>query len=705
MNKKIIRTLLNLIPALFFYLSSTAQTPVTGSERMDFVKAEIQRIDKLDGNEDRAIETHDSLRNITAHRAYFVWPDSIDNYIQTGVFNEDDRKLYRDYLFRCLRRVNGSNFRKVNYFNDLFHQLYKEVVAIHEHRLDEVLRQNIRLSLQTCGLYRRDSIAESFLLYAARKEPDEIFRNVDDYANMPYAQHVIDYAAVYAPQTAKKYMLINNPVLDIMKSSRDSVVKIILKITNDYGKKSNAYDLIDAIAGKKLTIRQADSIGARPKSFYKALNAIRSKKDPMGAYSLEKEIEIQALKIVRQINDLHAVKGPKRFESVDDFNPEQLYTLVVYSEEDIFTSTFDGIFKRLKSRLGKQNGFRMIQLTGDNHFRTFIKQCAAFGQLDSFLLTMTPEQRKILMVKFAANLENDDNDISQAVEVADAYTSIKDPIIQMILQQTFSIELQRVSREKNIKGTAIYSILLNLFVSNKLFGAEWYNRVSATYNLPPLFVMPSRLLFEPNKKCIWQIYFYDDEDGDVSFRDFLKTFNDSTWIIEDHDSLYVKISGIGGKLVDIYANRPKAEYTGQAFLENYFDSLDITPDVLVHRGHSYYAYKTIEKTRPGTKIFVMGSCGGYRNLSDIIDKSPNVCIISSKQIGVHTVNNPILRELADNIRDGKDIIWQELWERVDARLKGSIPEIYDKWLDYIPPHKNLGAIFIRAYNKELEEAQ
>jgi predicted RNA methylase len=99
----------------------------------------------------------------------------------------------------------------------------------------------------------------------------------------------------------------------------------------------------------------------------------------------------------------------------------------------------------------------------------------------------------------------------------------------------------------------------------------------------------------------------------------------------------------------------------------------------------------------------MGSCGGYHNLADIIDKSPEVSIISSKQIGVHMVNNPILRELADNIRSGEDVYWQKLWDRVDARLKGSIPEIYDKWLDYIPPHKNLGAIFIRSYTKLTED--
>ena len=701
MNKPTKPTLILLFIFLMTLGKIHAQAP-TGADRMDFIQAEIVRIDRLDGKEDGKIETRDSVKNIIAHRAYFEWPDSIDTYIRVSNFKEADRKIYRDYLFRCLRRVDNTTYKRVSYYDELFHHLYKEVIALHDNRLPGVLKQNIKLSIQTCGVFRYERVAESFLCYASHWEPDEVFKYVDDYAERPYAQHVIDHTAIYAPEVAKKYMLINNPVLNIMRTSKDTSIKVILKITDDIGKKSNAYFLLDAIINGKMTIREADSIGLDSKKFFLALNEIRKQKYPLAAYSLEKEIQVQALKIVRQINDLHNEKTTVRFACIDDFTPEQLYTLIVYTEEDIFTSTFDGIFKRLMTRLGTANGFTMILLTGDNHFRTFIKQCAGYGKLDQFLTTMSPEQRNILMIKFAANLEKDENDISQAVEVADAYTSIKDPAIKRILQSTFSIELQRVSQDSTKKGKIIYGLLLNLFVNTGLFGQDWYGSVSNIYKLPPLNILPNANLFATNHKCIWQIYFYDDDDGAVSFKDFVKTFDDSLWLIEDH-KLYVKIISLNRKFVDIYANKPKAEYEGQAYLENYFDSLDIVPDVLVHRGHSYYAYKTIEKTKPETKIFVLGSCGGYHNLSNIIDKSPEVSIISSKQIGVHMVNNPILRELADNIASGKDINWQHLWDNVDKRLKGSIPEIYDKWLDYIPPHKNLGAIFIRSYNKLIEE--
>lgn len=675
-------------------------TPVP--DRMDFIRAEILRIDRLDGAEDGKVEVHDSLMDVLSHLAYFVWPDSIDHYITSSDFKDEDKKMYRDYLFRCMRRVSGSNYKKVIYFNSLFHHLYKEITGIHDNRLTGVLRQNVKLSVQTCGIYRYQPVAKSFLTYAARKMPDEILHDVDDYSDQPYAGQVVDAAAVYAPEIAKKYMLANNPVMDFIKASRDTAVRVILEITNVYGKKSHAYVLLDAIVKGKMTVREADSLCADPKALFTALNNIRKEKAPLAAYSLEKELEIQSLKLVRQINDLHNESDEVRFACIDKFTPDQLYTLIVYSQEDIFTSTFNGIFRRLMSRMGPGNGYKMIQETGTNRFRTFIKQCAAYGKLEQFLITMTPEQRNVLMIKFAANLDKHENDISQAVEVADAYTSINDPNIKKTLQQTFSIELERVVGANNKSGKIIYGVLQNLFANSVMFGRDWYGNVSSTYKLPRLDVLPGAKLFETNHKCVWQIYFYDDDDGDVSFRDFLNTFHDHSWNIEDH-GLYVKIVSAAGKPVDIYANKPKDEYEGQAFLENYFDSLGITPDVLVHRGHSYYASKTIEKTRPGTRIFVLGSCGGYHNLSNIIDKSPEVSIISSKQIGIHQINNPILRELADNIASGKDINWQQMWDRIDRRLKGSSSDIYEKWLDYIPPHKNLGAIFIQSYNKLMEE--
>jgi hypothetical protein len=687
---------------VFFTVVSVSPVAAQQAARMDFIRAEIQRIDKLDGKEDGRIETGDSVTTATARRTYWIMPDSIDTYIRTAGFKEVDVKIYRDYLFRSLRRVNGRNYRRVSAFEPFFTQIMRELVALRKGNLNEVLHSNIPLAIKTCGLYRYESLADTFLCEAARQYPDEVLKNIDEYSDRIYAQHVVDFTAKYAPQVAKKYFLVNEPVINIMRRSGDTAIKVILKITDDIGKKSNAYVLLDDIMKGKLSIAQADSIGKDGKALLTALMEIRKQKDPLAAYSLDKELEVQALKFVRVVNDLHNEKEQPRFASVEKFTDEQFYTLIVYSEEEIFTSTFNGFFRRFSDKLGKKNGFTFLREMGENRFRTFIKQAASFGKLDSFLNRMTAEQRNMLLIKFAAGLDNDANNTSQAVEVADAYTSIGDPATQQILQQTIAMELKRVTEENNKKGMAIYGLLSNLFVNSDLFKEGWYQNISGKYKLPPLDVLPAAKFFETNGISVWHMYFYDDEDGDESFRAFKATFKDSMWTILDTSKLFIKITSKKGRLIEIYANKPKEEYNGQEFLENYFERKGIVPDVLIHRGHSYYAYKTIDKTQSSTKVFILGSCGGYHNLSNIIDKAPEINIISSKQIGVYAVNNPIVKELADNVRMGKDVNWQELWKKLDMRLKKEHPLTYSKFLDYIPPHKNLGAIFIRAYNGLIE---
>ncbi len=98
--------------------------------------------------------------------------------------------------------------------------------------------------------------------------------------------------------------------------------------------------------------------------------------------------------------------------------------------------------------------------------------------------------------------------------------------------------------------------------------------------------------------------------------------------------------------------------------------------------------------QPSARIVVLGSCGGYNNLNDVLTISPDAHIISSKQVGTKTVNEPILQAINNTLRSGKDIDWIPMWRDLGKQFSGAAKEKFD---DYIPPYKNLGAIFIKAY--------
>ena len=336
---------------------------------------------------------------------------------------------------------------------------------------------------------------------------------------------------------------------------------------------------------------------------------------------------------------------------------------------------------------------------GDNRFRTFIKMCAGFGKLRVFLQSMTAVHQQMLMIKFASGLGNY-SDLSQSVEVADAFGSITDSLVLKILRGTIKLEYIKQKAQGNMRGTAIYGLLSNLFVDRNISSADWFSSVSKQYAITSFDKISNSKLFGRDSVDRWLIYFYDDEDGEESFRTFIKTFTDKNWTIVD-SSTYVIIKSKHGKAVNIYANKWKDEYDGQAALEQIFADNNFEPNVMVHRGHSYYAYKTIEKIKENTQIFVLGSCGGYHSISTIIERSPDISIISSKQIGTRAVNNPMLKLMAETIREGKDVDWQVLWNDLSVAVKDN-PKAYERFLDYIPPHKNLGAIFIKTYNKMME---
>jgi hypothetical protein len=313
---------------------------------------------------------------------------------------------------------------------------------------------------------------------------------------------------------------------------------------------------------------------------------------------------------------------------------------------------------------------------------------------------MTPIHQQMLMINFAGGL-GEYGDLSQAVEVADAFGSITDSLVLKILRATIKYEYIRLKCDSNTRGMAIYGLLSSLFVDRSLAAPDWFAEVSNQYSIPPFDKISNSKLFNRDGVSRWLIYFYDDEDGDVSFSSFVNTFNDANWNVVDSGS-YVIIESKTGRAVNIYANKSKNEYDGQEKLEKLFADSAYEPNVMVHRGHSYYAFKTIEKVKENTQIFVLGSCGGYHSISTIIDRSPDVSIISSKQIGTRFVNNPMIKMMADCVRQGKDIEWQALWEQLDMAVKNN-PKTYERFLDYIPPHKNLGAIFIKTYNKMMEQ--
>ena len=65
------------------------------------------------------------------------------------------------------------------------------------------------------------------------------------------------------------------------------------------------------------------------------------------------------------------------------------------------------------------------------------------------------------------------------------------------------------------------------------------------------------------------------------------------------------------------------------------------------------------------------------------------------------MNEPILQAINMNVLAGRNIDWIELWRSLGTKF--TTVAAREKFEEYIPPYKNLGAIFIRAYRNSMEE--
>jgi len=179
----------------------------------------------------------------------------------------------------------------------------------------------------------------------------------------------------------------------------------------------------------------------------------------------------------------------------------------------------------------------------------------------------------------------------------------------------------------------------------------------------------------------------------------------SEWKVQTNEH-WATITSAKGKSVWIFANRPllgddDPDARAQARLNDYLIEKDLKPTIVIHRGHSYHLPYTLKQLAPSAKIVVLGSCGGYNNLNEVLTICEDAQIISSKQIGTKAVNEPILQAINNTLVAGRDIDWITIWRNLSSRFTNNASR--EKFDDYIPPYKNLGAIFIRAYRKSMGE--
>lgn len=406
---------------------------------------------------------------------------------------------------------------------------------------------------------------------------------------------------------------------------------------------------------------------------------------------------------VTVINGLHNSPDAIRFRSIQKLNVEELYYLIVLNEESIYTSSYKYVYYFMFNKLAKPVSDSLLTMVHYDKYKKFVTMASNYNTLDHFLSKMSKNHVNDLLVNFVNNLDNgsDEEDIEDAVDVANAYGGIKNDTLRSIMYNQVVKNYNQVKNTANTKAETIYKIEKLIMESND--GKEV--DLSKSLGMLPLFDVSNNFLRDDKGRVIMQMFFYGDDDGKKTFRDLLVLYGDKNqWEMKSTPE-WVQYTSKNTKIPFIlFANRALDENEdldekAQRTLIDYMSKNGYEPTITVHRGHSYFLKYTIDKLPPSSKVVILGSCGAYQNLNSILHITPDAYIISSKQTGFGSINVALFKYMEEQLKSGKDINWPNMMKDVLARLGNGRKEDYQ---EYVFPHKNLGALFFRAYMKTLE---
>lgn len=655
------------------------------------LQKERKRIDLLDGDEDRKVGLGSDLQTKEATQVYLELSETIELAILNNVFSPGTEKLIQlNKLHEMLEEVDERN---VNFYAALSAEfkLIRKIQEVEtESRLQALLKNDIHSALAIIPFYIQKKSAQDFLVYTSSLEPVELLKSFNDFAYKPFSEDVINAVCRNAPMKIKSYLHSYNDVHRVVKNSSDPIAKQVYSIYQSKGTVTRAYILLNDIYSGRLTINEAHQIARFDSTLFTYLIGLIQKDKIMGLHSVEEALESQCLKHVRVINDLHEEQDAIRFASLKNFSAEEVYSLIVYSQEEIYTSTFLGMYKRLMAKLPVKSSIEFLSLVRFNRVRQFISMCAGYNTIDDFLQNASLLEKEQLFQRIVKDLHTSNDNLAGAVAVADTYGSLKSGAVKDLLGQTLLAYANKLP-PSNKEAVTLYNLLLSV-LNLKTVNAS-YQEVATE-----LGQLSLEKLFKDGRN-IQQHFFFDDKDGKASYAHFVETFRNGKWKIEDKGS-YILMVPYSGKKIEIYANKPNQEYAGQDAIRDHFKATKRYPDIVVHRGHSYYVDAAIESLTPNAELVFLGSCGGYNNINNVLHYAPNAHIIASKQIGTMLVNDKVLITINETMRQGNSLDWEVLWGSL-AKKFGSGNVASDRFQDYIPPHKNLGALLISSYRKLL----
>ena len=536
--------------------------------------------------------------------------------------------------------------------------------------------------------------------------PENILRFLENTPGFRFADSLLLYLAAHEPIRISNYLRrYNTELANTIRAKQNPYIQQIVELSNNRNV-AEVLPFVSFVAEKQITTEEILQKRLDVKLYFQLLvntlvESIQNGESSEFLNALRNGIKEKArMFYVDRINELHDAPANVRFAPIKDLRPIDLYYIITSSGEELYTSSYLGIYRKLMEYCKKQSTDSLFAKVNYDNFRTFIRMAANYNTLADFFGCLPEGTTKELMRRYVDGIENDTyTGVEKAMDVADSFSGlVAHPHLDSIIRNELQMNYDRCDAAQQYFGLRMYDILLQVHdVVNSKNADE---RVKA--QLGDYGRLNRKTLENKNGEIVELVLFYGDDDGVASFNNFRSLYRDSSKWESFATDKWIKIRSKTAEPLVIYANLPldheeELDLKAQDALSNFLFRQGIEPSILIHRGHSYHLKYTLKRLHPSVKLAILGSCGGYNNILSVANISPDAQIIVSKKIGSKLVNDPMLDLINTTLVDKKDLVWEDVWTRLNDRFKKDAFTL-NLFNEYLPPTKNISLFVLKMFN-------
>ena len=549
-------------------------------------------------------------------------------------------------------------------------------------------------------------------LKTLQRSPENIIQFLGNNVNYSLKDSLI---VIYGNMLPEKFISFvqeskNAELVNAAKQNSNPLIQTLLSIAGEKNLK-NYLPFAGLITEKKITLAEIDILRAEPSKYYRTIVDAEMANQALYVKGIIPVYQIPTRQYLKEygkmfytdvINSLHNESSEKvRYSVLEGLRPQDLYFVITNNESELYTSSYLYTYKKLMGMFEKGNYEALFTLVNYDQYRKFLLMAGRYNMLTPFLKEMPQETSAAIIKKLIKGLDDENSNLEEIVNVAETFPGIiNDKYLSELVSQEIKNNYNRSSRNSNREGMKAYHMLADIYKAVKSEESGSMVGLPAVFNA--YFKISHKSLRGKDGTINQLVMFFGDEDGKSSYASFLSGFSDaSQWSVEKNKA-WVKITSKKKYPVSIYANVPLGNEDGQDLkaqeeLIQYLKEQQVEPQILILRGHSYHMANSFKYFTPSIRLGIIGSCGGYNEITEILEKSSKAQVISTKQIGSMQINDPMLKLINSKLLNEEDLEWTDLWGQLDKQFKPN-KQLYDYFKEYVPPYKNIALLVTSLYN-------